>query len=1826
MELGVSLRSRWTSSQKDHISGFLPRTGTGNDRPSRSLQNGFRTNTVPEPIPVSLDTLDISGDEKGHLGLVTLHDPQPPIVPVADIVFIHGLGGGSRKSWSYSADPRHFWPRSWLPADDDFRDVRVHTFGYKADWGERRHSVLDIHGFAQSLLGALRNHPGIRRTNTRIVLVGHSMGGCVAKKTYILARQDPTAADFAGRVHSMFFLATPHHGSNLATILENMLSVAWGKKPFVTDLMPNSAALTAINDTFRHLAPELRLWSFYETLPMRGAGAMNRIVVDMVSATLGYHNEEIAAMDADHRQVCKFDTPADPNYRMLRNALLTAVDLIRKAKVAGMDPVRPDDAGLSHLVAPTNPSISPAEATSLLRSFLGIQESPEGDLATLQVLKQPGSCEWFTERPAFSSWKEGTAPGILWLVGRPATGKSVLASHIIEQLQTPHAYCSYFIFKHAKAGDSMLGDCFRSLAYQMAMQDGIIKDALLQLVQDGLTWGQTDDASVWRRLFTGCIFKLSSLARHFWVMDGVDECANSNALFTKRLLATLPENLRLFATSRDLEEIERGVTSLGPRRASMQVLSDTDTAEDMRLFLITGLTELGRPETPESRELMCNSILERSSGSFLWARLVLQEFQDAWTEEAMETVLSEVPADLHQMYLRMVQSIEQDRRKLLLAKSILTWVVLASRPLTTGELRCAVKLDTKQTLHNPAKAIPDLCGQLVFIDKQDKVLMIHETAREFLLDDTLDLVLSIHKQDDHTRLALLSLEYLVSGALKTAQDKPQQSNVRSKGFAKSGTTASTAVDVSLLDYTSRFFSEHLYRATSSNHDLMASLSNLLSTNNVLAWIEHVAKGGDLAPLPQTAMNLREYLGRRMKYVPPTDRSAQLVDGWVTDLIRVAAKFRAELLACPSSIHSLIPSLCPSESRIARTFGLGARQSPASFGFAVNGLPPGSWDDCLIRMDFQKGQTTTVSHGEGFFAIGLSTGQISLYDPDSLQVIRQFKHPERVRLLAFSQEDFFLASCGAKNLVVWDPKAGTALHSFPLRSTALAITFLGLDEILGAFQSSELTKWDLATGEHQSISWKDGESEGYPPAQSIVPKHPPSHAAFLAMSPDEVLLAVGYRAHPMLIWNALELQLLGTCEPDITNNGLNGIVFGPNPEVPALVVSYQEGSLCVFDYMNMEMQTRRPDVYATSVSCSSDGRTIITGSGQGGIEIFELEESDHGPSVTLKLIYRSNHPLDDSIRGVAFSHDALRFIDVRGRQGRVWAPAALVRKSTSELDSSIGSSEADAALLLVPKASNGMLETRGSPKITSALVSSADGKFVIAGKSNGDVVVFSTADAKQVRVLCQHARGTSIIALALVESRNLVVSADDAGRVLVSELQVSLSKLGTFPGPIASIILDQRFGGAVVSVLANAAGDRVFVHGRSEDQVWAISSGEAFLFGDAPDTANSSDPAQFSSKLNAQDKATAAGTCLRSVFQHPTNPGWFVIVTRDLARIYSWADIAELTPPGGIQLIRESTSTGASVTSPASSASPASPQSPTSISWETATSTYHTGPNFVIELFRPTPTSSARLYLWPAAELDPNSVTSSTTGQARPASERNLDAIGPAVSSILRVVGPSTIYFLDVRLWICSVELQSVVSPPGAARTTGGVGFGAVSPTLSAVSPPSSASLVSPSPSSLSLSSLAPSSSFRNLSGRTARPTPTALTSARPHHHARRHFFALSEWRTWGGGGDLRCVMAAEPVMTTTTPGRVMGVTAAGAGGSGGGKDVVVFSAGSGVVVVQGGLEFVENVVAAGAGAETGDLADGVVEQRADPSMGCSLVGLTPWRVVSGSMHRRGSGW
>ena len=88
-----------------------------------------------------------------------------------DIVFIHGLGGTSRRTWSKNEDPELFWPLKFLPFEPDVCLTRILTFGYNANFrtaGNVGTSVLD---FAKDLLFDLKYAKDEEKNDMEIGLV-----------------------------------------------------------------------------------------------------------------------------------------------------------------------------------------------------------------------------------------------------------------------------------------------------------------------------------------------------------------------------------------------------------------------------------------------------------------------------------------------------------------------------------------------------------------------------------------------------------------------------------------------------------------------------------------------------------------------------------------------------------------------------------------------------------------------------------------------------------------------------------------------------------------------------------------------------------------------------------------------------------------------------------------------------------------------------------------------------------------------------------------------------------------------------------------------------------------------------------------------------------------------------------------------------------------------------------------------------------------------------------------------------------------------------------------------------------------------------------------------------------------------------------------------------------------------------------------------------------------------------------------------------------------------------------------------------------------------
>lgn len=154
------------------------------------------------------------------------------------------------------------------------------------------------------------------------------MGGLVIKKAFVLANQKNEFHSISERVLTMFFLATPHRGSDSAAMLSRLLAMS-GERPFVRELHRNITTIESINKEFPRYCERLSLFSFFETQPMN-YGIGKGLIVDKESALLNYSNEITTYLPSNHRNVAKFSSTSDPAYVSIRNALATNIDLLRK--------------------------------------------------------------------------------------------------------------------------------------------------------------------------------------------------------------------------------------------------------------------------------------------------------------------------------------------------------------------------------------------------------------------------------------------------------------------------------------------------------------------------------------------------------------------------------------------------------------------------------------------------------------------------------------------------------------------------------------------------------------------------------------------------------------------------------------------------------------------------------------------------------------------------------------------------------------------------------------------------------------------------------------------------------------------------------------------------------------------------------------------------------------------------------------------------------------------------------------------------------------------------------------------------------------------------------------------------------------------------------------------------------------------------------------------------------------------------------------------------------------------------------------------------------
>ena len=1253
-----------------------------------------------------------------------------------DIVFIHGLGGDSRKTWSRDHNPELFWPGLWLPLETELERARIFTFGYNANFrpGEAK-SIASITDFAKELLFELRfaktqegEKFGIGETP--LIFVTHSMGGLLAKKACVLGQNDEHYKALVRSISAIIFLSTPHRGSNLAEILNRILVASFqSARNFITDLSRSSMALEEINEQFRHIAPRLSIWSFYETLPTP-IGPRKMMVLEKDSAILGYSKEISRPLYADHHGVCKYSSPEDANYVSVRNALGTlAEEIARKVGVSA-------DQAMDEFQA----------LQGLFSSFF----EHEDDLNKYNRLWIEGTCEWILHENGMSDWIS-TPEGchIIWFSAAPASGKSVLSAYVVTALQQRSLAPQYFFFNFGDQHKRSVAHLLRSIACQIAKENRAFRRGLLDLSKQGLRVDKADASVVWHKVYENLLFKIEHRRPFFWVIDALDECDSPKTLLDLiRTCSNSSVPLRIFIASRQTESIQMGIAKAARslRLTKLEKHTLVHNAQDIQRLVEQEVSHMRG--SAQIKNLVIQKILARAEGNFLWTRLILEEIVHCHTALGIEETLDEFPSDMQKLYDRMERSILILPRKSnrLLAKALLRWTMGARRPMSLRELSQALEPDFPEIL-DLKRTISDVCGQLVRVDTSDYVTMVHQTAREYLVRPR-ESELFIDVQANHEALCNKTVSALLGSRITS----------------------------DMIDNDAASHSYLLYAATSWMYHLKASKSGSVRLLDVLVkffnggafplWVHLLSKTGHLDVLMNSSKSLASFVAVVRKEDASKNpllrrlSDLQLLDQWAVDLIRIVAKFSISLLKYPRAIYGLVSPFSPETSAL--------HQQPYCKNdrdLCVVGDLDSAWTDRLARISLPEGFEAykLACAGQCVAVLGVN-GRIAVWNFQTFMEIHIIKHGEPVTSIVLNAQGDKLATYGLQTTKLWAIPSGDILYSVNnnVEVRAITLSFTNNDtRILAGFDDRAVRFFDVGKTEDE---WRYVHPTLF--KEPLTAEAAANSPTCIAFSRDGSYAGIAYRGFPLSIWSLETGDCISRCNrgqgtkfsaDQYTAGWYVAWRFVWNPVTDHVIGFYTDGF--VFKWHPLTAEHQEAQAYANDVAASSDGKLFLSSTSTGIVKVWDFAD--------FSVIYQLSS--DDLLIGLAFSPDCLRFFDLRcGTVNSInaWEPNSLLRFSDAEEVVSDLASES-AISMSVAQASEARLEQF---EAISALAACPNGKCVCIGTDDGSVQLRSTDGPDTVEV-GKFNNFMEVSHLAWSQDSQYVVAADLSGDIMLSQIDV-----------------------------------------------------------------------------------------------------------------------------------------------------------------------------------------------------------------------------------------------------------------------------------------------------------------------------------------------------------------------------------------------------------------------------------------------------------------------
>ncbi|KAH9016342.1 hypothetical protein EDB85DRAFT_1875056 [Lactarius pseudohatsudake] len=340
-----------------------------------------------------------------------------------------------------------------------------------------------------------------------------------------------------------------------------------------------------------------------------------------------------------------------------------------------------------------------------------------------------GTATWFFRGSIFTEWKSKATTSLLWVHGKPGSGKSILCSTIVQDItalrEAGLASMAYFYFDFRDTDKQNLHNLLPSLLTQLSARSDDCCDILSHVYKahdNGAHKPNTDT-------LIRCLEDMLALPGQgpiYIILDALDECPNTSGIpparrqvldLIKDLIGLQLPNLHICITSRPEIDIRSALEPLAFHPVSIHEQSGqkNDIEDYIRSVVYADSDSAMRRWRDKDKELVIETLTERADGMFRWVFCQLEVLQHCFPQSIRRT-LNELPKSLDETYERVLKEIGMANRDH--AHRLLQCLTAAARPLRVEELAEILALDFDEA----EGAIPKLKEDWRWEDRQRAVL------------------------------------------------------------------------------------------------------------------------------------------------------------------------------------------------------------------------------------------------------------------------------------------------------------------------------------------------------------------------------------------------------------------------------------------------------------------------------------------------------------------------------------------------------------------------------------------------------------------------------------------------------------------------------------------------------------------------------------------------------------------------------------------------------------------------------------------------------------------------------------------------------------------------------------------------------------------------------------------------------------------------------------------------------------------------------------------------------------------------------------------------